>query len=58
MICAHFLSDAKNLEEEVRWGAWEGTKTVQEVMLKAVSGELNWFHAADILGWPPWTLRR
>ena len=32
--------------------------TVQEVMLKALSGELHWFRAADILGWPPRTLRR
>ncbi|MCH2254397.1 MAG: hypothetical protein MK365_14720 [Vicinamibacterales bacterium] len=32
--------------------------TVQEVMLKAVSGELHWFQAADILGWLPRTLRR
>jgi hypothetical protein len=32
--------------------------TVQEVMLKAFSGEIHWFRAADILGWPPRTLRR
>lgn len=32
--------------------------TVQEVMLKALSGELHWFRAADILGWSPRTLRR
>ena len=32
--------------------------TVQEVMLKALSGELHWFHAAEILGWSPRTLRR
>ena len=31
---------------------------VQEVMLKAVSGEIHWFRAADILGWSPRTLRR
>ncbi|MEK6246523.1 MAG: ISNCY family transposase [Pseudomonadota bacterium] len=38
--------------------AWERAMTVQEVMLKAVSGELHWFRAADILGWSPRTLRR
>ena len=32
--------------------------TVQEVMLKALSGELHWFRAAEILGWSPRTLRR
>lgn len=32
--------------------------TVQEVMLKAISGELHWFRAAEILGWSPRTLRR
>lgn len=32
--------------------------TVQEVMLKALSGELHWFQAAEILGWSPRTLRR
>jgi hypothetical protein len=31
--------------------AWERAMTVQEVMLKALSGELHWFTAADILGW-------
>ena len=30
--------------------AWERAMTVQEVMLKAISGELHWFRAADILG--------
>ena len=30
--------------------AWERAMTVQEVMLKALSGELHWFRAADILG--------
>ena len=32
--------------------------TVQEVMLKALSGELHWFRAAEILGWSPRTLWR
>lgn len=38
--------------------AWERLMTVQEVMLKALSGELHWFRAAEILGWSPRTLRR
>src|SRR5580765_1160772 len=38
--------------------AWERAMTVQEVMLKALSGELHWYRAADILGWSPRTLRR
>jgi transposase len=38
--------------------AWERAMTVREVMLKALSGEIHWFRAADILGWSPRTLRR
>src|SRR6266851_9694705 len=38
--------------------AWERAMTVQEVMLKAVSGEWHWFKAAEILGWSPRSLRR
>src|SRR5258706_3434738 len=38
--------------------AWEWAMTVQEVMLKALSGEIHWFRAADILGFSPRTLRR
>ena len=38
--------------------AWERVMTVQEVMLKALSGEVHWFRAAEILGWSPRTLRR
>jgi hypothetical protein len=30
--------------------AWERAMTVQEVVLKALSGELHWFQAAEILG--------
>jgi transposase len=37
---------------------WERAMTVQEVILKALSGEIHWFRAADILGWSPRTLRR
>lgn len=38
--------------------AWERAMTVQEVMLKALSGEIHWFRAAEILGMSPRTLRR
>ena len=38
--------------------AWERVMTVQEVLLKALGGELHWFRAAEILGWSPRTLRR
>lgn len=38
--------------------AWERAMTVQEVMLKALGGEIHWFRAAEILGWSPRTLRR
>jgi len=38
--------------------AWERAMTVQEVILKALSGEFHWFRAAEILGWSPRTLRR
>ena len=38
--------------------AWERAMTVQEVVLKALSGEIHWFRAADILGWAPRTVRR
>jgi transposase len=38
--------------------AWERAMTVHEVILKALSGELHWFRAADILGWSPRTIRR
>jgi hypothetical protein len=38
--------------------AWERAMTVQEVLLKAISGELHWFGAAEILAWSPRTLRR
>jgi transposase len=38
--------------------AWERAMTVQEVMLKALSGEIHWFRAADILGMSARTLRR
>ena len=38
--------------------AWERAMTVRDVMMKALSGELHWFQAADILGFSPRTLRR
>ena len=33
--------------------AWERAMTVQEVMLKAISGEWHWYRAAEVLGWSP-----
>jgi hypothetical protein len=30
--------------------AWERTMTVRQVILKALSGEMHWYRAADILG--------
>jgi transposase len=38
--------------------AWERAMTVQDVLLKAISGEWHWFRAAEVLGWSPRTLRR
>jgi transposase len=38
--------------------AWERAMTVQEVMLRALSGEMHWFRAAEILDMSPRTLRR
>jgi len=38
--------------------AWERAMRVQEVLLKAISGELHWFRAAEILGMDPRSLRR
>lgn len=38
--------------------AWERAMTVQEVLLKALSGQIHWYRAADILGFSPRTLRR
>jgi transposase len=37
---------------------WERAMTVQEVILKALAGEMHWFQAADILGFSPRSLRR
>jgi transposase len=38
--------------------AWERAMRLQEVMLKAISGELHWFRAAEILGIDARSLRR
>lgn len=38
--------------------AWERTMRVQDVLLRAMSGELHWFQAAEILGMTPRNLRR
>ena len=37
---------------------WERAMTVHEVVLRAMSGELHWFRAADILGISARTMRR
>ncbi|HEV8254080.1 MAG TPA: ISNCY family transposase [Vicinamibacteria bacterium] len=38
--------------------AWERAMKIQEVILRALSGEIHWFQAAEILGMSPRTLRR
>ena len=38
--------------------AWERAMRMQDVILRAISGELHWFQAADILGMTPRNLRR
>jgi len=37
---------------------WERAMRVQEVMMRALSGELHWFQAADVLGVDVRTMRR
>ena len=38
--------------------AWERAMKVQEVILRALSGEIHWFQAAEILGLSGRTMRR
>ena len=38
--------------------AWERAMKVQDVMLRALSGEIHWFRAAEIIGISPRTMRR
>jgi transposase len=38
--------------------AWERAMKIQEVILRALSGEIHWFQAADILGLSMRTMRR
>ena len=38
--------------------AWERAMKVQDVLLRALSGEIHWFRAAEIIGISPRTLRR
>jgi transposase len=38
--------------------AWERAMRMQDVILRAMSGQLHWFQAADILGMTPRNLRR
>ena len=37
---------------------WERAMKVHEVIARALSGEIHWFRAADILGMSPRSLRR
>ena len=37
---------------------WERVMQVHEVMMRALSGEIHWFRAADILGVSARTIRR
>jgi transposase len=39
-------------------GAWERAMKMQEVILRALSGEIHWFQAAEILGLSERTMRR
>lgn len=38
--------------------AWERAMRMQDVILRAMSGEWHWFKAADVLGISPRSLRR
>ena len=38
--------------------AWERAMRVQDVILRAISGEIHWFQAAEILQMTPRNLRR
>ncbi len=38
--------------------AWGRAMKVQEVLMKAISGEWPWWRAAEVIGWSPRTLRR
>lgn len=38
--------------------AWERAMRMQDVILRAIGGEIHWFQAADILGMTPRNLRR
>jgi hypothetical protein len=39
-------------------GAWERAMKIQQVILRALSGEIHWFQAAEILGLSVRTMRR
>src|SRR5512140_398013 len=43
---------------EYSQAAWERAMKVQEVILRALSGEIHWFQAAEILGLSARTMRR
>jgi transposase len=38
--------------------AWERVMTVQDTLMKGISGEWHWFRVAEVLDWSPRTLRR
>ena len=38
--------------------AWERAMRIQDVILRALSGEIHWFQAAEILGYSTRTMRR
>ncbi len=63
MICPLYSAECDTTAElggsmEYPRAAWERAMRLQEVMLKAISGELHWFRAAEILGMSPRGLRR
>jgi transposase len=38
--------------------AWERVMTIQDTLMKGISGEWHWFRVAEVLDWSPRTLRR
>ena len=45
-------------EQTFTISAWRRAVKVQEIILKAIAGEIKWIQAADILGVSPRTIRR
>ncbi len=46
------------MEGDYPKSAWRKAMRAQEVILKAVAGQIKWIQAADILGVSPRTMRR